>query len=156
MALKQDNDWDGKVNVITGTTTLTPFNKVNHLKHGTSAATVTLPAPAECKHGDEIVLYVHPTGTNTGVVTIANTKQGIDVILPTTLEGEGEYVSYRCVYGLFWVASDGYARAKVVTDASMDATPGRLGDLAINTDDSKLWLCTVAGDATGSTWAAQT
>lgn len=150
--LEQNQKWDGVPNIITGTTTLKPTNKVNHLKHGTGAATVTLPAPAECQHDDVILLYIHPTGTNTGLVTIATAKEGIIALYPLAFYAEGSVISFRCLYGLVWVPSSGIVLQQV-NDGSMDATPGILGQVVYNLADSKAYVCTVAGTTVG-TWSA--
>jgi hypothetical protein len=155
MALKQDNRWDGKVHVISATESLEPNFKVSHIKHGSSAATITLPAPSRCEHGDVFLFYIHPTGTNTGAVTFAEEKAGLLSVFPTTKTGEGQVIAFMCLYGMLFIPLTVDCFVRVVTDAGpMTSTNGSVGQLVYNTSDTTLYVCSVAGSP--ATWVAAT
>jgi hypothetical protein len=141
-------------NHITTTATLTADQVWNTVSNTASTDyTITLPAASTCRGRQFVFVCIEDLGT--GVVTISGAgtfRNFTHRMLATT------FAANRIT-----IVSNGYdwdvlVGQRVVTDGSMDATPGFLGETVWNTDDSTLYTCSVSStSASGAaTWVANT
>jgi hypothetical protein len=118
MSLKQENRWNGDVNVITASAVVRPDQRVNEIRQGAENITIDIPSvPAMLAHGDVVPLlfFVGATGAGTITFRIGGTiiyqadpgLRAFSVVDPTNaMETAKDFILFTYYYGRVLTRTD--------------------------------------------------